>query len=109
MESPLTAVPYSSQAGGYFHKLRVLGKKNISAGQLRLYDSPVNDCRFDVLCRLETEMQIPMDELVLGYLLAQPVPVIPIIGASSVEQLESSMKAGGRVWDPGLVKLLQCF
>lgn len=109
LEGPLAAIPYSSQAGGYFHKLRTLGKENINAGQLRLYDSPINDCRFEKLCQLEAEMQYPMDELVLGYLLAQPFPVMPIIGASTLEQLDSSMKAGERVWEPGIVELLRCF
>lgn len=108
LESQLAAIPYSSQAGGYFQKLRTLGKDNINAGQIRLYDSLLNDRRFEKLCRLESELHCPMDELVLGYLLAQPVPVMPIIGASTVEQLDVSMKAGERAWDPGLVELLRC-
>jgi aryl-alcohol dehydrogenase-like predicted oxidoreductase len=106
-DSQLAAIPYSSQGGGYFQKMRTIGKDNISAGQLHLYDSPLNDRRFEILCRLESEMQCPMDELVLGYLLAQPFPVIPIIGARSLGQLEISMKAGERKWDPGFAELLR--
>jgi aryl-alcohol dehydrogenase-like predicted oxidoreductase len=107
-ESQLAAIPYSSQAGGFFQKLRTSGKDHINAGQIHLYDSPLNDRRLEMLCRLESEMQCPMDELVLGYLLAQPFPVMPIIGARNMEQLESSMKAGERAWDPMIAELLRC-
>ena len=56
---------------------------------------------------MTAEQDCTVDELVLGFLLAQPFPVFPIIGASSPEQLQASLSAGSRDWDPSLTERLQ--
>ena len=103
----LAAMAYSSQAGGYFQKLLKVGKQGIRTGLLRQYDLPLNDRRFALLVQMSAEQGCTVDELVLGFLLAQPFPVFPIIGASSPEQLMASLSAGGRDWDPSLAQRLQ--
>ncbi|MDI9468632.1 MAG: aldo/keto reductase [Bacillota bacterium] len=100
------AIPYSSQANGYFQKLDRLGKARLDPALLARFDNATNDDRFARLLQLGRETGLTLDELVLGYLLAQPFPVYPIIGASSVEQLQASMTAGSRSWPADLSKRL---
>ncbi len=76
----MAAIPYSSQAGGYFQKLHTAGKACIPQNRLALYDLPVNDRRYQMLLELSQQTGQTIDMLVLGYLLAQPFPVFPIIG-----------------------------
>lgn len=93
-EQRWTAVPYASQANGYFQKLAVSGKATIAPDLLKKYDTPTNDRRFEVLQNRVASGDGTLDELVLEYLLAQPFPVFPIIGARNAEQLRASMRAG---------------
>ncbi len=96
------AVPYSSQANGYFQKLESLGKDRLDPALRARFDNPTNDVRHTRLLQLRDELGLTLDELVLGYLLAQPFPVYPIIGASSPKQLRASMAAGSRCWPADL-------
>ena len=57
------------------------------------YRNPVNERRFAAALALAEKHGVSINEVVLGYLLCQPFQTIPIFGASSVEQLESSVKA----------------
>jgi aryl-alcohol dehydrogenase-like predicted oxidoreductase len=90
METQLTAIPYGSQGGGYFQKMARRTKEE------RLSNPPTNEIdkiNARRLCRLETlsaESGISINHLVLGYLLSQPFPVIPIIGCRTPEQLRES-------------------
>ena len=103
----LAAMAYSSQANGYFQKRLQAGQYGARLERLnRQYDLPLNDRRLLVLQRLVVETGRTIDELVLGYLLAQPFPVFPIIGASSTEQLQASMSAGNLTWDAQLADRL---
>lgn len=103
----LAVMAYSSQANGYFQKRLKAGSAELSPVWLsHHYNLPVNDRRFAVLQQLAAETGRTIDELVLGYLLAQPIPVYPIIGASSPEQLKASMRAGSLAWDEQLADRL---
>ncbi|NLO36603.1 MAG: aldo/keto reductase [Clostridiaceae bacterium] len=101
-QAELAAVPYTAQASGYFQKLRDSGKAGMPDGLRRRYDNAINDRRFELISILAGQSGLTLDELVLGYLLAQPFPVFPIIGPRNAEQLKASMKAGSRVWPPAL-------
>jgi len=103
----LAAVAYSSQANGYFDKLEHLGKAKISPDLLKLYDSPKNDRRFVRLRQIAGEMGLPAHEVVLGYLLAQPIPTYAVIGARDAAQLQASLKAADRRWPDDLVARLE--
>ncbi|MDI9497468.1 MAG: aldo/keto reductase [Bacillota bacterium] len=96
------AIPYSAQANGYFQKLDRLGKDRIDPALRARFDNPTNDARYARLLQLGGELGTTLDELVLGYLLAQPFLVYPIIGASSPGQLRASMAAGSRSWPADL-------
>ncbi len=74
---------------------------------LKLYDSPKNDRRYNRLRQIAGEMNLPAHEVVLGYLLAQPVPTYAVIGARDSDQLQASLKAAGRRWPDDLAARLE--
>jgi aryl-alcohol dehydrogenase-like predicted oxidoreductase len=106
-EYGLAAIAYSSQANGYFDKLGKIGKARISPDLLQLYDSPVNDRRFHRLQKVSAELGVPASEVVLGYLIAQPIPTFAVIGPRNQQQLLSSLKAGDRRWPDDLKERLE--
>jgi len=60
-----------------------------------------------MLLELSQQTGQKIDMLVLGYLLAQPYPVFPIIGPRTAEQLQASMEAGNHQWQPALGEQLR--
>jgi aryl-alcohol dehydrogenase-like predicted oxidoreductase len=106
-KSGVAAVAYSSQANGYFDKLASIGKDKISADLRKIYDSPKNDRRYARLRKVAGELGLPLHEVVLGYLLAQPIPTYAVIGPRTAEQLQASLKAADRRWPDNLVERLE--
>jgi len=93
MQTKITAIPFSSQANGFFTKLHkkteidetdpYYTKKNLSIGEsLKEY------------CK---EFGMTITELVLGYLISQKINTIPIVGCRNLEQLNDSLKAVNKV------------
>jgi aryl-alcohol dehydrogenase-like predicted oxidoreductase len=91
---PILAVPYSSQATGFFSKL--LGEvpgvepRGLEASP---YHTPGNLRLAAALYALSRASGLPVSTLVLAYLLEQDFPVAPVIGPKSPAQLESSLRA----------------
>ena len=88
-QSGLLAMPYTSQAGGYFSKLaagRVTNPGNP-------YDLPANQARLERIRQLSAETGLTLTQIVLGYLLSQPFASVPIIGPKSLAQLQDSLTA----------------
>jgi len=88
----LAAIPYSSQAGGYFQKLAE--GREIRPGQQKTYGTGENRRRGARLQILAQETGYSISQLVLGYLTNQPFATIPIVGCRTVAQVEDSMRAG---------------
>lgn len=88
----LAAIPYSSQAGGYFQKLAE--GREIRPGQQKVYGRPENRERLVRLQSLSAQSGYSISQLVLGYLINQPFATIPIVGCRTVAQVEDSMSAG---------------
>lgn len=85
--SPCLLMPYSSLCNGYFHRLaaspaQVQGNK---------YDTPGNHRIFAHLRALCDRHGCTMTQAVLGYLLTQPTPMLPLCGASRPEQIRDMM------------------
>lgn len=70
--------------GAYEHPERPLPKA---------YDHPGTYCRLIMLNYWARELQLKPSQLVVSYMLSQDPVVTPIVGVSSVEQLEMAMKA----------------
>lgn len=88
----IAAIPYSSQANGYFSKLAD-DETRISAGQRKMYDSELNHHRFEVLQSIRQQTGLSVTQVVLGYLLGQPFPVVPVVGCKTEAHLSDSLSA----------------
>jgi len=91
-QSGLTAIPYSSQASGFFQKV---AQGRPVANSLVAYETDLvreqNHTRFARLETLSRETGLSFTQLVLGYLRSHDFPVVPIIGSRTAEQLSDSM------------------
>jgi aryl-alcohol dehydrogenase-like predicted oxidoreductase len=58
-----------------------------------LYDHRDNHRKAEVLKAIAARHDASVADIVLAYMTSQPLPTVPIIGCSSVAQLQKSMKA----------------
>jgi aryl-alcohol dehydrogenase-like predicted oxidoreductase len=93
-ESGMAAVPYSSQANGLFSKLARGVPEELAPLHQGMYRSPENHQRLERAQQLAHELSLSLTQVVLGYLLSQPFPTLPIIGAKRPAQLLDSLSAG---------------
>jgi aryl-alcohol dehydrogenase-like predicted oxidoreductase len=100
----LTAIPYSSQANGFFEKLEHQGIEKMNESVKAYYYNTENLKKFEKIKQLSKELSRSVTEIILGYLLSQPFPTIPIVGSRTIEQLEDSMKAGDFILHDGMDK-----
>jgi aryl-alcohol dehydrogenase-like predicted oxidoreductase len=101
-------LPYSSQANGFFQK--VLGRREdtFKPWTAALYADPVNRARAAVVEGITRRTGLSVTQVVLGYLLSQPFPVVPLIGPKSLAQLEDCLTAlGVRLEPEDLLRLEQ--
>ena len=90
-ETRLPAIPFSSQAKGYFTKL----SRDPEAMARNPYHTPGNLAIYAYLNELAESSGLSLNQLVLAYLWSQPFPVIPIFGSRNREQLEDTLGAVG--------------
>ncbi len=95
-ETALPAIPYSSQANGYFQK--IADDKTLTGALEATYDSELvrstNRARLSRVESLSRETGLSLTQLVLGFLRGHDFPVVPIIGPRMMEQLRDSLNAG---------------
>lgn len=93
LETGMAAVPYSSQATGFFTKLEQ-GLIDPTGGQrAHDYDTPANRALFDTIRGIADDNGMTVSQVVLAYLLSQPFPTFPIIGCRNLHQLRDSLTA----------------
>lgn len=92
-QTQLAAIPYASQANGYFQRLATGALDAMPAGSRRLYDTPANRARYARIQQLAADSGLTVTAIVLGYLRSQPFATIPIIGCRTLAQLEDSCRA----------------
>ena len=90
-EAGLTMIPYSGQSRGIFTRLAGGQEESIAADVKALYLSDTNRRKLGVLRELALKHNATVNAVVLAYLTSQPLPTIPIIGASSPAQLRESV------------------
>jgi aryl-alcohol dehydrogenase-like predicted oxidoreductase len=106
-ESGLAAMPYSSQANGWFHK-HAAALAGVAPGtDTSGYGTPVNDARLARVRRLAAESGLTITQIVLGYLIGQPFTTIPIVGCKNLAQLRDSLTAGDIRLSPAQIMLLE--
>ena len=94
-ETGLAAVPFSSQAKGFFEKYEQEGEAVLPSEVKALYLNDENRLRFRRLKQMAEHLTMPVTVVALSYLFSQPVETFPVIGCRTTAQLEASMKAGG--------------
>lgn len=92
-ETGLAAIPYSSQAQGVFTKWEEGTHAEDDERIAAQYRSADNVARWKRASRLAAELSLPLNRIVLGYLLSQPFPTIPIVGPNTPGQLLDSLEA----------------
>ncbi|MDY0067958.1 MAG: aldo/keto reductase [Steroidobacteraceae bacterium] len=90
----MTMIPYSGQSRGIFSKLAAgVDKASIAPDVAALYDHRNNHRKVEVLKAIAVRRNVSVAAVVLAYMTSQPLPTVPIIGCSSVAQLQESLKA----------------
>ncbi|MFJ6621265.1 aldo/keto reductase [Kitasatospora sp. NPDC091335] len=64
------------------------------------YDHPAAEARREALAEVATQTGATVNQVVLAWLLGHPVPTVPVIGVSSVAQLDESLAAVDLVLTP---------
>ncbi len=91
-ECGLTAIPYTAQANGFFTKLHQYGVAGLSPQLVARYVNEVNLARYKIILEYCSDWGISVTTVVLAYIRSQPgFQAIPIIGASSLDQLRDSL------------------
>ena len=86
----MAAIPFSSQANGFFTKLNL---NNLTEQDKKLYYNNENIARFKRAKKVAETFRVNISEVVLGYLISQPFVTIPVVGCRTKKQLEDSLKA----------------
>ena len=88
-QTGMAAVPYNSQAGGFFSKMDVDAKSVEKSGMY----SDGNVKLYGYLKSVADELDVPISQIVLAYFWKQPFVSIPIVGCRNLEQLTDSVNA----------------
>jgi aryl-alcohol dehydrogenase-like predicted oxidoreductase len=93
IKTQLAATPYTSQAHGFFQKLESGAIATADAFRGGVYAGLPNQTRYARLRDLRARTGLSLTQLVLGYLMTQPFPTVPVIGPASIAQLMDSLTA----------------
>ncbi len=89
----MAVIPYSAQAGGFFAKTERSGLDGLDPNRRPLYGSAENAARAERVQNLARERKTTAGSVALAFLMSQPFPVIPIIGAKHPLQLQDGLRA----------------
>ncbi len=87
-------MPYSSLGKGYFSKY-LQSTCSITEKLRRYYENDLNQKRAEALRQLHKETGYSISQLVLAWMMHQPMPVFPVVGFSKNEQLRDAVEAAG--------------
>jgi aryl-alcohol dehydrogenase-like predicted oxidoreductase len=107
LASGMPAIPYSSQANGYFQRLAAGERDKIKTQHRQMYEGRTNDMRLDRIRTLGGETGLSITAIVLGYLMAQPFPTLPVFACRTMAQLEDTLGASDVMLTPEQVAYLE--
>ena len=93
--SGLPAIPYASQASGFFARVAEKTLDRMNPAPRALYATPENLRRAARVQQLAAETGLTITAIVLGYLRSQLFVPIPIVGCPPLAQLADSCRAAG--------------
>lgn len=88
-QTQMPVMPYTSQGKGYFQKFAA---GQVSEGLQKSYENALNHTRYDRILELAQQHNVSISAIVLSYLTSQQFPVVPIIGARDLAQLQDSIQ-----------------
>lgn len=106
----LAAIPFSSQAGGFFggrYNREDAGEGHKRTNVVNVYFNETNFARLDRVRETAAGLNESPSAVALAFMFAQPFPVFPIIGSKSPEQLTDSCKAGDLRLDEQTVRYIE--
>ena len=89
----IAAIPYSSQAQGFFSYLHASDPEKRKKTRKSHYYSEHNLRLYHVLEQIAGQHKTVVGNIVLAYLLCQPLSVVPLVGCRTPEQLSASLEA----------------
>lgn len=89
-EHSIVAIPYSSQARGYFDKV---ASGRLDEGTAEAYDDDRNRALADRLTEVATNTGATPTQIMLALMMKAPFPVIPVVGCHSKQQILSTFKS----------------
>jgi aryl-alcohol dehydrogenase-like predicted oxidoreductase len=89
----LAAIPYTSQAFGVFHKLAAGRRDAIQPLYQKMFLNEETERRLGRVQALSEQTGLSITQIVLGYILAQPFPTVPVFSSRNEEQLDDTLAA----------------
>ena len=96
-ETGMTCCCFSSQAHGYFTRLDRQGEGALTDSLRKEFDSPENRAILERIRTVREETGLSVGSIALAWLISQPFPTFPLVGASRVEHVEALREAGDAV------------
>lgn len=93
VETGLAVVPYTSQANGFFSKLALPPDRRPADFDKNDFHTPANLATGRRVLELAATKRVAPSAIVLAYLWSRPFPVVPIVGARTVAQLDDCIAA----------------
>jgi len=106
-ETGFTAIPFSSQANGFFTYFDNKDPAHEEKIKWSSYNTPGNLKLYSVLRQTADTLQLNMTQVVLSYLLSQPIAVVPIVGCGSIRQLNESVSSSDRIIPDDMLELIE--
>ncbi len=105
-ETGMICCCFSSQAHGYFTRLDK--QSPLTESLRREFDSPENREILERIRTVRQETGLSVNAIALAWLMSQPFPTFPLVGASRVEHVEALREAGDALLTDRQRDLLRC-
>jgi aryl-alcohol dehydrogenase-like predicted oxidoreductase len=93
LSTQMNAIPYQGQAFGLFHRMDNNTLDQMNPGFRGFYQPEEAARRFQAMREIMDRRNLLIGQVVLSYLISQPLTTTPIVGVKSVLQIEDCMKA----------------
>ena len=93
-ETGMICCCFSSQAHGYYTRLDTKGENALTEDLRREFDCPENRAVLERIRVVREETGLSVGAVALAWLISQPFPTFPLVGASRVEHVAALREAG---------------
>ncbi len=106
-DTQMAAIPYSSQAKGFFVKSAKIGFDSLKKGVSDVYYNVENVNRLNRAMEVAKNLSVSISGVVLAYLKCQPFTTIPVIGCKTIEQLTDTLQYSDLELDNSILKFIE--